>query len=88
MSWILVAAMLTAPPADVEVPTSTVAQVVAQIDSLPTGTLIFSKGDCLAVRVYTQSGFTHVARVAERGGRAYVDDTTNGAGGRRHEVAR
>ena len=30
---------------------------------LQTGTLIFSQGDCLAVRVYSASSYTHVAAV-------------------------
>lgn len=48
--------------------------------SLQTGTLLVSQGDCLAVRVYTQSPFTHVAAVVKRDGRSLVYDSANGVG--------
>lgn len=47
---------------------------------LQTGTLLVSEGDCLAVRVYTQSPFTHVAAVVLRNGRPFVYDSGNGVG--------
>ncbi len=90
MSWILATALLAAPPSaavDVQLQTLTPAEIVEQIDSLPTGTLIFSKGDCLAVRVYTQSRFTHVAAVAEQGSALYVYDSANGHGVRKQDLA-
>ena len=45
-----------------------------------TGTLILSRGDCLAVRVYTKSRYTHVAAVVVRKGAPLVYDSMNGAG--------
>jgi len=47
---------------------------------LETGTLLVSQGDCLAVRIYTQSPFTHVAAVVQRNGRPFVYDSANGVG--------
>ncbi|MFK7779050.1 MAG: YiiX/YebB-like N1pC/P60 family cysteine hydrolase [Gimesia sp.] len=45
-----------------------------------TGTLLFSKGDCLAVRIYTQSAYTHVAMIVIRNGEPLVYDSMNGVG--------
>lgn len=47
-----------------------------------TGTLLFSKGDCLAVRIYTKSAYTHVAMVVMRNGEPVVYDSMNGTGAR------
>lgn len=47
-----------------------------------TGTLLFSKGDCLAVRIYTKSAYTHVAMVVMRNGEPVVYDSMNGIGAR------
>jgi len=47
-----------------------------------TGTLLFSKGDCLAVRIYTQSAYTHVAMIVMRNGEPLVYDSMNGVGTR------
>lgn len=48
-----------------------------------TGTLIFSQGDCLAVRMFTKSPYTHVAAVVIEDGQPYVYDSMNGVGVRR-----
>ena len=48
--------------------------------AMQTGTLLVTEGDCLAVRVYTQSPFTHVATVVVRNGRPVVYDAANGVG--------
>lgn len=50
---------------------------------LQTGTLIFSQGDCLAVRVYSASSYTHVAAVVVRDGAPWVYDSMNGPGVRK-----
>jgi len=55
---------------------------------LQTGTLLFSEGDCLAIRVYTASKYTHVAVVCIEGGKPYVYDSMNGVGVRRLSLAR
>ena len=52
-------------------------KVVADIQ---TGTLLVTEGDCLAVRIYTQSPYTHVGAVVVRNGQPFVYDSANGAG--------
>lgn len=56
--------------------------------TLQTGSLIFSSGDCLAVRVFTASPYTHVgAVVVDAAGACVVYDSTNGVGVRRQPLA-
>ncbi|QDU79915.1 hypothetical protein Pla110_16350 [Polystyrenella longa] len=50
---------------------------------LQTGSLIFTKGDCLAVRMYTRSNYTHVAAVVKEPTGEYVYDSMNPMGVRR-----
>ena len=50
---------------------------------LQTGSLIFSQGDCLAVKVFSQSSYTHVGGVVEQGGEFVVYDSMNGVGVRK-----
>ncbi|MFV0444041.1 MAG: YiiX/YebB-like N1pC/P60 family cysteine hydrolase [Planctomycetaceae bacterium] len=71
----------------------------AGFDSLPTaaaaigptlqnGSLIFSAGDCLAVRIFTASPYTHVATVVVDGqGERFVYDSTGGVGVRKLPLA-
>ncbi|MFP6763306.1 MAG: hypothetical protein VB858_06805 [Planctomycetaceae bacterium] len=47
-----------------------------------TGSLLVTQGDCLAIRVYTQSPYTHVAAVVIRNGQPFVYDSANGVGSR------
>ncbi|MEZ6056185.1 MAG: YiiX/YebB-like N1pC/P60 family cysteine hydrolase [Planctomycetaceae bacterium] len=60
-------------------------QVVANRVSgeLQTGTLIFSEGDCLAVRVYTNSPYTHVGAIVVTKEGPIVYDSMNGVGVRK-----
>lgn len=81
MSWILVAALAAGSPASGEtlkIAPSQAAEMLAA--ELPNGSLLFSQGDCLAVKVYTASRYTHVGAVVERAGRHFVYDSTGGAG--------
>jgi len=56
-------------------------QAVAEIQpTMQTGTLLVTRGDCLAVRVYTQSPYTHVGAVVIRNGQPIVYDSANGVG--------
>ncbi|MAT15344.1 MAG: hypothetical protein CMJ46_08755 [Planctomyces sp.] len=50
---------------------------------LQTGSLIFTKGDCLAVRMFTRSPYTHVAAVVKEKGGLYIYDSMNPMGVRR-----
>ncbi len=51
-----------------------------------TGTLLFSQGDCLAVKVFTASSFTHVGMVVVEDGYPVVYDAMNGYGVRKSHL--
>jgi len=51
-----------------------------------TGTLLFSKGDCLAVRIFTKSPFTHVATIVREEDQITVYDSMNGVGVRKQSL--
>lgn len=58
--------------------------VVAQLQQgLQTGSLIFSQGDCLAVKIFSQSSYTHVGGVVEKSGEFFVYDSMSGFGVRK-----
>jgi hypothetical protein len=83
MSIFLLAATLAATPAAVESYSSQHAAAVALADKMQTGTLLFNRGDCLAIKVYTNSPYTHVAAVVMEQGSPFVYDSMNGVGVRR-----
>lgn len=49
-------------------------------EEVTTGSLLLSEGDCLAVKTFTGSPYTHVGIVVVRRGTPMVYDSTNGAG--------
>ena len=51
--------------------------------SLQTGSLIFSQGDCLAVKIFSASSYTHVGGVVVKEGEVFVYDSMNGPGVRK-----
>jgi hypothetical protein len=58
--------------------------VVAELkQGLQTGSLIFSQGDCLAVKIFSQSPYTHVGGVVEKDGEFFVYDSMSGFGVRK-----
>lgn len=81
MSFLLIAATLAATP--VESYTSHSIAAEALDDEVQTGTLLFNRGDCLAIKVFTKSPYTHVAAVVVEQGTPYVYDSMNGVGVRR-----
>lgn len=88
MNSAIIALMIATAPTDIpQTPEAENPQAAAicQIEeSVQTGSLIFSKGDCLAVRVYTNSPYTHVATVVRcKDGTSMVYDSMNGAGVRK-----
>src|SRR5437016_1545437 len=87
MSWMLLTAVLASSPQPRVVEIRTDAAVAAMAAELQTGSLIVSRGDCLAVKVYTVSPYTHVAAVVIRRGDPYVYDSTNGSGVRCQTLA-
>lgn len=84
MSWMLLLLTLTGgSPAAAHEPVrcESLTEAAAQIrPELQTGSLIATEGDCLAVRVFTRSPYTHVAAVVMRNGQPFVYDSANGTG--------
>src|ERR1700687_3648517 len=76
MNLILVAVLLTGSP-ETAPPRQAHAVLAPQVQ---TGTLIVSKGDCLAIKIYSASGYTHVAAVVVDEEAISVYESTGGAG--------
>lgn len=70
-----------------EVPVSPAAAATAWSSDLETGSLLFSDGKCLAVKVVSRSRFTHVAVVVREKEGVFVYDSQNGVGVRRLSLA-
>lgn len=61
------------------------------VETVETGSLIFSQGDCLAVKVFSASSYTHVGIVSRVAGSPVVYDSMSGIGVRKmplHEYLR
>ncbi len=87
MHAILLASVLAATP--VETTCDSAPAAAEEITPFAqTGTLIFSQGDCLAVRIFTKSPYTHVAAVVMEDGKPYVYDSMSGVGVRRLPLKR
>ncbi|HUG19645.1 MAG TPA: YiiX/YebB-like N1pC/P60 family cysteine hydrolase [Planctomycetaceae bacterium] len=61
--------------------------VKAVAEQAQTGTLLFSQGDCVAVKVFSGSPYTHVAAVVVEHGVPYVYDSSNGYGVRKQPLS-
>lgn len=83
MSVLLLTVLLAAEPQPAEILSSPIRAAENIAGESQTGTLIFSKGDCLAVRIFTQSPYTHVAAIVMQEGKAIVYDSINGQGVRK-----
>jgi|SRR5579872_1294046 len=84
-SMILAVVLVAAPTMDVE--TATSRQAHARLErELKTGSLIVSRGDCLAVKMYSASAYTHVASVVVHDDEVFVYDATGGAGVRKQSL--
>lgn len=79
MKLLLVTLALLGDPAPVQspLPAAIVQDIAATVQ---TGSILASQGDCLAVRVYTLSTYTHVATVVMRNGQPFVYDAVPGRG--------
>jgi hypothetical protein len=55
-------------------------------DQCQTGTLLFSQGDCLAVKIFSGSRFTHCGAVVIEDGKPVVYDAMNRAGVRKTDL--
>jgi len=81
-SILLIALVASAAAAEVELAEPAEAAVCLSRE-VGTGSLLVSRGDCLAVKIYSASLYTHVGAVVERDGEFYVYDATPGCGVRR-----
>lgn len=89
MTWLLAVVLLADPAIAAAAPPAS-QPALSELQSVPqveTGTLIFSRGDCLAVRVFSASRFTHVGAVVVCDGKPLVYDSMNGTGVRRQTLA-
>jgi hypothetical protein len=78
---LLIVPILAAAPADRDA----ICQELASC--CQTGTLLFSQGDCLAVKVFSGSRFTHCGAVVMEDGKPVVYDAMNGCGVRKTDLA-
>jgi hypothetical protein len=85
MNTCLLITLLAAQMGDVSVYTPT--QAASQLSrEVQTGSLIFSRGDCLAVKAYSASRYTHVATVVVLENGIYCYDATAGVGVRKQRL--
>lgn len=81
-SMLIAAVVFSAATAEIELVTP--ADATARLErEVATGSLIVSRGDCLAIKVYSASLYTHVGAVVVREGEIYVYDAMNGCGVRK-----
>lgn len=83
MNVLLLAVLAASPVQTYAAPDEVAAALSAEVR---TGTLLFSRGDCLAVKVFTQSCYTHVAGVIVEADGPWVYDSQNGAGVRKLQL--
>lgn len=86
MHYLLVAAAFTITPQANVTHTTATSAARYLTGQVRTGTLLFSKGDCLAVKIFTRSHYTHVAVVVVDDGKAWVYESANGAGVRKKSL--
>lgn len=72
---LIILALLGDPGGSVDEPRLPAETIQAVADAVQTGSVIASRGDCLAVRVYTNSPYTHVGTVVVHDGHAVVYDS-------------
>lgn len=77
---VLLLALIAAAPIEASSPEEAAGALGGRVQ---TGTLLFSEGDCLAVKVFTGSPYTHVGGVVVENGEAWVYDSQNGIGVRK-----
>lgn len=83
MNTAIVALLIATAPTEIP-PEALTAAVTEITETSQTGSLMFSKGDCLAVRAYTNSPYTHVATIVYEDPQSpVVYDSMNGPGVRK-----
>lgn len=86
MTWIVLAISLAGSPGVSATEMDTRAACDSLSRELQPGSLLFGRGDCLAVKVYSASSYTHVGVVVVEAGRITVYDATGGAGVRKQSL--
>lgn len=81
MHAILLTAAIAATPVGVFSTPNEAAAALAE--EVRTGTLLLTEGDCLAVKAFTVSPYTHVAAVVVEGEKIFIYDSQNGIGVRK-----
>jgi hypothetical protein len=87
MHQFLLAVVLASGNAGGDVNSDSAALAAAMAPDLQTGTLLFSKGDCLAIKVSAGGPYTHVAAIIVQDDGPVVYDSMNGVGVRRLSLA-
>jgi hypothetical protein len=77
--------MVERPPADAVIAPASAAERIA--GQLQTGSLLFSEGDCLAIKVYAGGPYTHVAVAVIENGTPIIYDSMNTCGVRKQPLA-
>ena len=82
-SLLVLCVLASGPEAAPEVRSASPEVLVELKQSLQTGSLLFSQGDCLAVKIFSASSYTHVGGVVVKDGEVTVYDCMNGPGVRK-----
>lgn len=82
-SLLVVCVLASGPEAGPEVRSASPEALAELKQSLQTGSLLLSQGDCLAVKVFSRSSYTHVGGVVVKDGNVTVYDSMNGPGVRK-----
>jgi len=85
--WLIAAALCGSGSSSAEVTLPARVAATELSPTLTTGSLIGTKGDCLAVRIYTASSMTHVGAVVVQEDGPWVYESTNGVGVRKLPLA-
>lgn len=87
MSWIILTVVLAAGPEPAVASVDSREALERLAGEVETGSLLVSRGDCLAVKIYSASALTHVAAVVVHGDEVLVYDAMSGAGVRKQLLA-
>ena len=82
-SLLVLCVLASGPEAGLEICSASPEVITELKQSLQTGSLLFSQGDCLAVKIFSASSYTHVGGVVVKDGEVVVYDSMNGPGVRK-----
>src|SRR5262245_42929333 len=87
MHALLLAAVLAGGTSEPSLHEEAILLATAIVPDLQTGTLLFTEGDCLAIKAAAGGPYTHVAAVVMKDGTPVVYDSMNGVGVRKLSLA-